>query len=225
MNVLHVLANPKPQSESHSRHLAEVFLASLLSEAPHTTVTEVDLYHNPPPFYDYDTYRYFWCPVFDAAYRASDQERAAAQYSLSQCELFKQADVLVLTVPMWHFGLPAILKAWMDQVLTPNVTFVIGDSGVKALHRIRRVVVLSSSGGVYGVGELRDGLRNGITAALGFAGITQIDFVWAQGQNPFFFKDSGERMEQALNQAAFLGKDVAKLSRLIDNAITASPGK
>jgi len=87
---------------------------------------------------------------------------------------------------LWNYGMPAILKAWLDQVLMPNVTFAIGGRGVKGLHHIRKVVVLASSGGTYEPGDPRDGIRNGLKAALGFVGITDIEVAWSQGQNPFF---------------------------------------
>lgn len=211
MNILHVIANPKPADEAHSKQLGDAFFKALEASQPGALVTEVDLYKNPPPYYDNETYRHFWYPVFDAAYKPSEKEKAAVKYALAQCELFNKADVLVLTTPMWNFGVPAILKAWLDQVLIPNVTFAIGKGGVKGLHHIRKVVVLASSGGTYAVGDLRDGIRNGITATMGFAGIIDIDVVWSQGQNPFFFQDHAERHAKAVREAVALGEKVAAL--------------
>ncbi|MEI6564776.1 MAG: NAD(P)H-dependent oxidoreductase [bacterium] len=204
MKILHVIANPKPVVEANSRQLTEAFLKALKAKQPGALVTEVDLYANPPPYYDYATYRKFWYPVFDPSYKPTDQEKAAAKYALKQCDLFNQADVLVMTTPMWNFGMPAILKAWLDQILMPGETFSIGPGGVKPLHKIRKVVVLVSSGGTYDAGDLRDGIRNGIKAALGFVGITDIEVAWAQGQNPFFFKDHAERKAKAMADAVEL---------------------
>ncbi len=209
MNVLHVIANPKPAAEANSKQLAEAFLKALKGKQSGVSVTEVNLYASPPPYYDYETYRHFWYPVFDPSFKASDKEKKAAEYSMAQCKLFKQADLLVMTTPMWNFGVPAILKAWLDQVLMPNVTFSIGPTGFTPMHRIRKVVVLASSGGVYEVGDLRDGVRNGIKAAVGFVGIADVDVVWAQGQNPFFFKDHAERKAKAIADAAALGLKLA----------------
>ncbi|MEI8352691.1 MAG: NAD(P)H-dependent oxidoreductase [bacterium] len=211
MQVLHIVANPKPVTEAHSKQLSGAFLDSLKAKRPGIVVTEVDLYKNPPPFYDYDTYRHFWYPVFDAAYQATDKEKAAVRYALAQCKLFNSAEVLVLSTPMWNFGMPAILKAWLDQVLMPGVTFSIGPGGTKPLHNVRKVVMLVSSGGAYGIGDLRDGVRNGITAALGFVGITDIEVAWSEGQNPFFFKDHAERHAKAIQGASALGEKVAGL--------------
>jgi FMN-dependent NADH-azoreductase len=211
MNILHVIANPKPAAESHSKQLTDAFFQALRKANAGAEVTEVDLNANPPPFYGYDTYRYFWYPVFDPSYQASAAEQAAVRYSLAQCRIFKAADVLVLTTPMWNFGVPAILKAWIDQILMPNQTFSIGPGGVKPLHKIRRIVLLASSGGTYESGDPRDALRAGIKAAFGFAGIKDVDVAWAQGQNPFFFQDHAERKAKAVRKAEALGRKIAAM--------------
>lgn len=211
MNILHVTANPKPAAESASKELTAAFLSELKKAKPAATVTEVDLYANPPPFYTYDVYRYFWYPVFDASYQVSPREKLASAYALEQCALFKSADVLVLTSPMWNFSLPAILKAWIDQVIMPNHTFNISSSGVKGLHKVRKVVLLAASGGVYAAGDAREHLAAEVRAAFGFMGIPEVDIAWAQGQNPFFFQDHAERKAKAVGEAAALGKAMASL--------------
>lgn len=211
MNILHVIANPKPAAEANSKQLAATFFAALKKANPSASVTEVDLYANPPPFYTYDVYRHFWYPVFDASYEASPREKLASAYALEQCRLFKAADVVVLTSPMWNFSLPAILKAWLDQVIMPNVTFTISSSGVKGLHKVRKVVLLASSGGAYEAGDGRDHLSAELRTAFGFMGIKDVDIAWAQGQNPFFFKDHAERKARAVSEAADLGRAIAAL--------------
>lgn len=209
MNIMHVVANPKPVVEANSKQLADVFFKELKARRKDLSVTEVDLYAKPPPYYDYATYRHFWYPVFDATYKPTDSEKAAVAYAMEQCRLFKAADALVVTTPMWNFGMPGILKSWFDQVLMPNVTFTIGAGGVKSMHKIRKVVVMASSGGAYEAGDSRDGIRNGIKAAVGFVGITDVEVAWAQGQNPFFFQDHAERKAKALAEAVRLAGIVA----------------
>jgi FMN-dependent NADH-azoreductase len=212
MNILHVIANPKPLAEANSRQLAEAFFKVVQQVNPAATVTEVDLNANPPPFYDYETYRYFWYPVFDSKFQPTAREKAAVQYALAQCALFKKADVVVLTTPMWNFSLPGILKAWIDQVVMPNQTFTIGAQGIGGLHQVKKVVLLTSSGGVYEVGNPRDCLVPELKAAFGFMGITDIEVAWVQGQNPLFFKDGAERKARAMKEASDLAVRVAKLA-------------
>lgn len=211
MNILHVIANPKPEAESASKQLTAAFFAELKKAKPSVTVKEVDLYADPPPFYTYDVYRHFWYPVFDASYKPSARESLASAYALEQCALLKAADVVVLTSPMWNFSMPAILKAWLDQVIMPNHTFNISSSGVKGLHAVRKVVLLAASGGVYEPGDAREHLGAEVRTAFGFMGVTDVDIAWAEGQNPFFFADHAERKAKAVSAAAALGKAVAAL--------------
>lgn len=212
MKILHINANPKPVEESNSKQLTEVFFKTLKQEAPHFEITHVDLYESPPPFYSYNNYRFFWYPLYNSDYKPSPEEEAAAEYAKHQCSLFNDADVLVLTVPLWNFSVPSILKAWEDQVLSPNYTFTSGAGGTKPLHHIKKVVLLLSSGGAYqGDRASSDFLTGQLKTALGFVGIKDFSIAWADGQNTFFFKDSDERKKKGLEDAKEAAKLIAKM--------------
>ncbi len=208
MKILHIIANPKPAEEANSKQLGEMFLKSLREEKPDVEVVEVDLYKDPPPFYNYSTYRNFWYPIFTKGYEPTEEETESVKYAKKHGELFNDCDILVITSPMWNFSCPAILKAWQDQVLSPGLTFEIGPGGVKPLHRIKRAVLLISSGGVYGKDNNRDNLTNQIKAALEFVGIKEFDIAWADGQNTFFYTDSQQRKEKALKIAGELATTI-----------------
>ena len=60
MNVLHVCASPRPTEESVSKQLAIAFFTKMAELNPDVDVTNVDLYHNPPPFLSYYAYRAMW---------------------------------------------------------------------------------------------------------------------------------------------------------------------
>jgi len=133
-------------------------------------------------------------------------------YASKQAEAFNEADVLVLTMPMWNFTVPAIMKAWIDQVLTPGLTFSISrDEGIMPLHKVKSIVLLVASGGVYKEGDERDALTSEIRAAFGFVGIDDIEIVWAEGQNPLFFDNHDENKAIAIEAAAEIAEDVAEM--------------
>jgi FMN-dependent NADH-azoreductase len=209
MKILHISANPKPRGESISKGLTEVFFNSLKNHDPHAEVTKVDLYESPPPFFTYDAFRYFWMKPFDETYTPSKQEEDAAAYAREQAKLFCQADVVVLTAPMWNFSCPAILKAWQDQVIAPGLTFQMGPDGINPLHKVKSMVLLTSSGGVYGKENNKDSLTTQLKNAFGFIGITDFEIAWASGQNPFFYKDIEERKNKAMDIARELGAKIA----------------
>ena len=212
MNVLHVCANPKPTEESVSKQLAAAFFGRLIELRPDVDLVNTDLYDEKPPYYSYELYKRAWYPVFDESYEPSKADEMAQNYAAKQAEAFNEADVLVLTMPMWNFSVPAIMKAWMDQVLCPNLTFTISpEEGVKPLHKIKSIVLLVASGGVYKEDDDRDTLTRQARAAFGFIGIDDIEIVWADGQNPLFNMDSDERKEMAIEAAVETAEDIAEL--------------
>ena len=212
MNVLHICANPKPTEESVSKQLAAAFFGKLIELRPDVELVNTDLYDDKPPYYSYELYKRAWYPVFDESYEPSKAEEMAMNYATRHAEAFNQADVLVLTMPMWNFTVPAIMKAWMDQILCPGLTFSISkEEGVKGLHKIKSVVLLVASGGVYKENDDRDALTCQVRNAFGFIGIDDIEIVWAEGQNPLFFDNVEESKAMAVEAAAEIAEDIAEL--------------
>jgi len=212
MNVLHVCANPKPTEESVSKQLAAAFFGKLIELKPEVELVNVDLYDEKPPFYSYELYKRAWYPVFDENYEPSKVEQMAMNYASKQAELFNEADVLVLTTPMWNFSLPAIMKAWIDQVLSPGLTFTLSkEEGIKPLHKIKSIVLLVASGGSYMEDDDRDALTRQVRAGFGFVGISDLEIVWAEGQNPLFFDNCNEKKAMAIEAAAEIAEDIAEM--------------
>lgn len=212
MNILHVCANPKPTEESVSKQLAARFFGKLMELNPEVELNNVDLYQEKPPYYSNDLYRRMWNPVFDPVYEPSKAEEAAAHYATKQADELKKADVLVLTMPMWNFTVPAVMKAWMDQVLAPGLLFDLTEEGPKPLHTIKTVVLLVASGGVYKEDDERDALSRQVRAAFGFVGIDDLRIAWADGQNPLFFSDGEVRREMAFDAAEEIAEELAEES-------------
>ena len=212
MNILHICANPKPTEESVSKQLAAAFFGKMIELRPDIELVNINLYDEKPPFYSFELYKRTWYPVMDESYEPSKAEDMAINYAAKQAEAFNAADVLVLTMPMWNFSVPAIMKAWMDQVLSPGLTFTVSpEEGVKPLHKIKSIVLLVASGGVYKENDDRDALSSQIRSAFGFIGIDDIEIVWADGQNPLFNMDSDIRKEMAIEAVQETAEDIAEL--------------
>lgn len=217
MNILHICANPKPTEESVSKQLSVAFMSALVEKYPDAELNNVDLYQDPPPYLDYAAFRGHWMPVFQPGYEPTKEERKAMAYAVRHAEMFNKADVLVLTLPMWNFSMPAILKAWIDQVIAPNLTFAFapkegGGFETKPLHHIRKLVLLVASGGAYHEGDPRDAVTTALTAAFGFLGITDVTIAWADGQNTIAFSDSAERRQTAEEAAREAAEELADLA-------------
>jgi len=212
MNVLHVIANPRPAETSASKKLAFEFFAALTEKNPDVIVNNVDLYQNKPPYVSAEALNYFWGPVANPAYIPSKSEETAANFSNNNAQALMDADVLVLTMPVWLNSMPAILKAWLDQVLVPGKMFSFGAEGLVPTHHLRTVVLLVSSDQVYKEGDVRDGLTPALRAIFAYIGVEDLQIAWADGQDASRHFDSNERREMAIEAAKDIAEDIATLA-------------
>ncbi|HOU20727.1 MAG: NAD(P)H-dependent oxidoreductase [Kiritimatiellae bacterium] len=211
MNVLHVIANPRPAETSSSKKLAFEFFAALTEKNPDVVVNNVDLYQNKPPYVSAEALNYFWGPVANPAYIPSKAEETAANFSNNNAQALIDADVLVLTLPVWLNSMPAILKAWLDQVIVPGKMFEFGAEGLVPTHHLRTVVLLVSSDQVYKENDVRDGLTPAIRAIFAYIGVEDIQIAWADGQDASRHFDSNERREMAIEAAKEIAEEIAEL--------------
>ena len=209
MNVLHVIANPRPAETSSSKKLAFEFFAALTEKNPDVVVNNVDLYQNKPPYVSAEALNYFWGPIANPAYIPSKSEETAANFSNNNAQALMDADVLVLTMPVWLNSMPAILKAWLDQVLVPGKMFEFGAEGLVPTHHLRTVVLLVSSDQVYKEGDVRDGLTPALRAIFAYIGVEDLQIAWADGQDASRHFDSEQRREMAIEAAREIAEDIA----------------
>lgn len=108
---------------------------------------------------------------------AEDAERLALSDTLI-AEL-QAADTIVIGAPLYNFGAPASLKAWMDLVARPGVTFRYTANGPEGLLKGKKAIVTVASGGVP-VGSDVDFLSSHLRFFLGFIGITEVEILPAK---------------------------------------------
>ena len=98
---------------------------------------------------------------------------------------FLDADIVVIGAPMYNFTIPSQLKAWIDRVMATGKTFKYGANGPEGLAGGKRVIVASSRGGIYseGAAKAADFQENYLRHVLGFIGVTNVEFVRAEGLN------------------------------------------
>jgi FMN-dependent NADH-azoreductase len=98
-------------------------------------------------------------------------------------EEFLAADVVVVGAPMYNFGIPSQLKAWIDRLAVPGKTFRYGENGPEGLMRGKRMVVALARGGFYGPETAMVSAEHAesyLRAVFGFLGITP-EFVLVEG--------------------------------------------
>jgi FMN-dependent NADH-azoreductase len=120
-----------------------------------------------------------------AAFLSKPEERTAAQsdvlaYSDTLIAELKQADVIVLGVPMYNFGVPSQLKAYFDHIARAGETFRYSANGPVGLLKGKKAYIFAARGGLY-AGTALDTQTNYVRDFLRFVGIEDIEFVYAEG--------------------------------------------
>jgi FMN-dependent NADH-azoreductase len=179
---------------SHSTRLANRIVERLREDAPEASLTVRDLGTHPHPELDEAALGALFTP---AAQRTAEQ---AARVALDDelIEQVKDADVVVLGVPMYNFGVPAQLKNWIDAIARVGATFRYTEKGPEGLLKGKKVYVALARGGIYR-GTAADTQVPYLTTLLGFLGMTDVTFVYAEGLN---MGDEAERqgLASALEQ-------------------------
>jgi len=110
----------------------------------------------------------------------SGADAAAQAEGASLLEQFLASDVIVIGAPMYNFGIPSTLKAWIDRIAVAGKTFRYTEQGPEGLAGGRRVIIASGRGGVHGNGPT-DFQENYLRQVFNFLGITDVAFVRAEG--------------------------------------------
>ena len=115
----------------------------------------------------------------------SERERALARESDPLLEEVEAADVIVIGVPMYNFGIPSTLKAWVDHITRAGRTFRYTAKGPEGLLTNKKVFVIAARGGIY-TGESPnrafDFQEPYLRAILGLSGLTDVTFIHVEGQ-------------------------------------------
>ena len=123
-------------------------------------------------------------PIVTGAWVAaafSDGDRAALEMSEALVEELLAADELVLVAPVYNFGVPAAMKAWVDQVVRAGRTFRFGEDGTPVgLLTTKRAWIVSASGSTQ-IGSEYDFNTTDLRAILGFIGVRDIRVIGAMG--------------------------------------------
>jgi FMN-dependent NADH-azoreductase len=130
----------------------------------------------------------------DAAER-NEIQQAAAKRSDSYIEELRDADALVLAVPMYNFSTPSTVKVWIDHIARAGVSFTYGANGPEGLLNVKKAYVVSTRGGQY-AGSAFDHQSPWIEQVLKFVGIQEVEFIYAEGMAG----GNAEQSVQAANQ-------------------------
>lgn len=160
-----------------SSQLAHQFVAAYRRRHPGATIVERDVAAaEPVPHLNAERF---------GAFITKPEERSAAQravvaYSDILINELKQADVIVVGLPMYNFGLPSQLKAYFDHIARAGETFKYTEKGPVGQLTGKKVYVFAARGGVY-AGTPLDTQTSYVRDFLRFLGMDDVEFVYAEG--------------------------------------------
>jgi FMN-dependent NADH-azoreductase len=175
MKILQIKASVFSGNGQSSR-LADEFVALLREQNPGAEVATRDLVAEPVPHLDGARVG----ALFAKPEERSAEQRAVVAYSDALIGELRRAGVIVIGLPMYNFGVPSQLKAWFDHIARAGETFKYTDKGAVGLLTGKKAYVLAARGGLY-AGTPNDWQTQFVRFFLGFIGITDVQFVYAEG--------------------------------------------
>ncbi|RZI42653.1 FMN-dependent NADH-azoreductase [Herbaspirillum sp. HC18] len=163
-------------ANGQSTLLSNEFVKKWQAGNPDGKVIVRDLAAEPVPHLDAQRF---------GAFLAKPDERNAQQqtvvdFSDALIEEIRGADVIVLGLPMYNFGIPSTLKAYFDHIARAGVTFQYTANGPVGLLTGKKAYVFATRGGMY-AGTPLDTQTSYLRDFLRFLGIADVEFVYAEG--------------------------------------------
>jgi FMN-dependent NADH-azoreductase len=149
-----------------STQLANQFVSAWREHNPDANVLLRDLAAEPLAHLDAERVTAFSTPQ---AQRNAQQQALVAQSDALIAEL-NQADVLVIGLPMYNFGIPSTLKAYFDHIARAGVTFRYSANGAEGLLTAKKVIIFATRGGLY-AGTPLDSQTSYVQSFLNFLGL------------------------------------------------------
>src|SRR5688572_5304507 len=161
--------------QGQSSQLASQFVDALREREPGARVVERDLARDPIPHLDAARFQAF----LTTAEERTPEQQAVAGFSDGLIDELRRADVVVLGVPMYNYGVPTQLKAWFDHIARAGVTFKYTEQGPVGLLTGKKVYVFATRGGAY-AGTARDSQTAHVREFLGLLGMKEVEFTYAE---------------------------------------------
>ena len=175
--LLHVISTPRGLASNTGR-VSSALLEAILEQDDDVVVTTLDLFKADLPSVAgrniESKYKLMTGQALD-----DDASRQSWREIERTIEQFLAADVYLLTVPMWNFGIPYVLKYYIDAIVQPGYLFrYTADGSVEGLVHGKKMICVTSRGGDYSNLPMKafDFVETYLRTILGFCGITDIEF-------------------------------------------------
>lgn len=176
MNTLLQLNSSIFSNGGQSSRLADAFVSAWRATHPNAQIIARDFARDPVPHLTAERFQSFLAKPEER----NTGQQAVVAYSDSLIDEIKRADVIVLGLPMYNFGVPSQLKAYFDHIARVGVTFRYTEKGAVGLLSGKKVYVFAARGGLY-AGTPLDTQTAYVRDFLRFLGMTDVEFVYAEG--------------------------------------------
>ena len=174
VHILHLDSSPRGE-RSISRTLTKQFVNVWKQLHPDDAITYRDLGRNPAPPID----EAWIAAAFSSPEQLTPALEAALMTSDELIEELLTANLYVFGIPMYNYSVPASFKAYIDQVVRVQQTFMVGADGYEGLLKNKKALVITTRGGSY-AGEPLDFQEPYLRAVFDFIGITDVTFIHAE---------------------------------------------
>ena len=180
MHLLHIISTPRGLASNTAR-VSNVLIEALLEKYDDLTVRTLDLFNADLPAVAGKNIETKYMLMTGQA--PDDSSKSSWREIEKNIEQFLEADIYVLTVPMWNFGIPYALKYYIDAIVQPGYLFRYDEMGrPEGLALGKKMLCVTSRGGDYSSGPMQayDFVETYLRTIFGFVGITDIHFFNAQ---------------------------------------------
>ncbi|MFT3794142.1 FMN-dependent NADH-azoreductase [Flavobacterium sp.] len=177
-NILHIISSPRGDA-SYSIRLGNAIIDKITSLHPGSTVKVRNVAQQNLPHLSASHLDSFFTPKE----QWTDSHASTIRESEEAVAEIQQADIIVIGVPLYNFGMPSALKAWIDHIVRSGVTFRYTANGVEGLLKDKKVYVALASGGIYSHGPMQfmDSVSPYLKNVFNFIGVTDFEIVRAEG--------------------------------------------
>ncbi|UII29029.1 NAD(P)H-dependent oxidoreductase [Fulvivirga maritima] len=184
--------------EAFSTKLGDTIVAKLKEQDPEISVVERDIAKKDFPHIDGEIVGAIFTPAEDR----TEEQQEHAQISDEAIAEVMDADIIVIDAPLYNFGVPSTLKAWIDHITKAGVTFRYTDAGPEGLVKGKKVYIAMASGGVYSQGDMVafDFVAPYLKTILAFMGMDDVTIFRVEGTAVPELKESA--LENGINSVS-----------------------
>ncbi|SFD45346.1 FMN-dependent NADH-azoreductase [Flavobacterium phragmitis] len=176
--ILQIITSTNGEN-SYSNQLSNAIIEKLAVIHSDTEVKTLDLTKTPLPYLTNSHINAVYTPL-----EAHTQEQTEVlKHSDDAIQTLLESDIIVIGVPLYNFGIPAVLKGWIDQVARAGKTFSYADGSPKGLVTNKKVYLSIASGAIFSEGPYKsyDFSESYLRAVLGFLGMTDVTTFRVEG--------------------------------------------